>query len=171
MINKLKKYISFKADHYQSVHNGPILSIERNPFASELFLTIGQNIVAVWNEAILTSPIFWRRRESHTTDVKWSLIRASVFFLIRIDGTIELWDILTRTDNPCITHNLGGHILTILSQHKLPMAVDVITVGDHKGNIRVFTTPAGFSKPVADEVAVSAKFQRDEFSIIASLMF
>lgn len=136
-----------------------------------MFLTVGQNIVAIWNEAILLSPIFWRRRENHITDGKWSLIRASVFFLIRIDGNIELWDILTRTDKPCVTDNLGGHILTILSQHKLPMAVDVVTIGDHKGNIRVFTTPAGFSKPIADEVKVSGRFIHGDLSIFASFTF
>lgn len=111
--------------------------------------------MAVWSEFFQGGPIFWRKRDHHITDGKWSLIRASVFFITRIDGNIELWDILTRTDAPSIAHNLGGHIITVISQHKLPLATDVLVVGDHKGNVRVFTPPAEFLRAVTEEVTVN----------------
>lgn len=145
----------FQAEIFTSIHDGPVLSVERNPFFSEIFLSIGKNIIALWSEQSFASPIFWRRRKSAISCGKWSTNRASVFFLTYYDGSVDVWDILTRIDEPCVVHNLGGNILTVLSQHKLSLPHEVIAIGDQNGNLRILKLPDRISKPVAHEIDVS----------------
>lgn len=140
---------------FAPVHDGPILNIERNPFVSEIFLSIGKNIVALWSEQLNSAPIFWRRRSSPISCCKWSSNRVSVFYLAYYDGTVEVWDILTRIDEPCISRTLGGNVLTVLSQHKLSLPHEVIAVGDQNGNLRMLKLPQCISKPLENELEVS----------------
>lgn len=82
--------------NFARVHDGPIISMKRNPFFPWLFVSIGRNVFAVWKEDYSYSPIFWRRRQNDLTAVSWSESRPSVLFLTRIDGSIEAWDILCK---------------------------------------------------------------------------
>lgn len=136
------------------MHDGPILNIESNPFISDIFLTIGKTIVALWPDNSASSPIFWRQRPSPISCCKWSTKRAAIFFLACYDGSIELWDILTRIDEPCVTYVLGGDVLTVLSQHKLSIVHEVIAVGDQSGNLRILKLPERMSKAVDGEIEV-----------------
>lgn len=82
--------------NFARVHDGPVISMKRNPFFPWLFVSIGRNVFAVWKEDYSYSPIFWRRRQNDLTAVSWSESRPSVLFLTRIDGSIEAWDILCK---------------------------------------------------------------------------
>lgn len=82
------------SENFARVHDGPVISMKRNPFFPWLFVSIGRNIFAVWKEDYNYSPIFWRKRQCDLTDVTWSESRPSVLFLTRIDGSLEVWDIL-----------------------------------------------------------------------------
>lgn len=143
-----------QTEMFAAVHDGPILNVERNPFFDEIFLSIGKNIVAMWSEQSYTTPIFWRRRSSPISYSSWSSNRASVFFLTYYDGTVEVWDILTRIDGPCVSHALGGNLLTVVSQHKLSLPHEVIAVGDQNGNMRILKLPQRIAKPIQNELEV-----------------
>lgn len=80
--------------NFARVHDGPVISMKRNPFFPWLFVSIGRTVFAVWKEDYNYSPIFWRKRQSDLTAVAWSESRPSVLFLTRIDGSLEAWDIL-----------------------------------------------------------------------------
>lgn len=82
--------------NFARVHDGPVISMKKNPFYPWLFVSIGRTIFAVWKEDYNYSPIFWRKRKCDLTAVAWSESRPSVLFLTRIDGTIEAWDILCK---------------------------------------------------------------------------
>lgn len=144
---------------YGAIHNGPVLMIERNPFISDVILSIGQKIFAVWDECNQSAPILWHRRESNITCAQWSPTKASLFFVARYDGIIELWDLLTRTDVPSITYDSGGSIITVITQHKLSLPMDVLIIGDRKANLRVFTLPPAVSRPKADDIQVKFPLQ------------
>lgn len=84
------------SEHFARVHDGPVISMKRNPFFPWLFVSIGRNVFAVWKEDYNYSPIFWRRCQNDLTAVTWSESRPSVLFLTRIDGSLEAWDILGK---------------------------------------------------------------------------
>lgn len=128
------------------MHNGPVLLVERNPFISDVLLSIGQRIFAVWSESNQSAPILWRRRESNISCAQWSSTKVSMFFIARYDGMIELWNLLTRTDCPSISYNAGATLITVITQHKLSLPTDVLLIADKKANLRVFTLPSAISK-------------------------
>lgn len=67
---------------------------------------------------------------------------------------MEFWDILIRTDEPCIAHSLGGNALTIISQHKLTLPEEVVAVGDSSGSLRILKIPEALARPMENEVNV-----------------
>lgn len=117
-------------------------------------LSVGQKIFAIWSECNQSVPVLWRRRETNITCAQWSPTRISLFFIARYDGIIELWDLLTRTDEACITHNAGTSIITVIAQHKLSLPTDVLMIADEKANLRAFTLPT-ISQPIEDDHDVS----------------
>ena len=129
--------------------------IERNPFMSGVILSIGKRIFAIWNENNQSTPILWRRRDTDITCAQWSPSRISLIFIACYQGTIELWDLISRTDQPCISYKTGATIITIISQHKLPLPTDILLIGDQKSNLRAFTLPSVISQSKVDDLKVS----------------
>lgn len=129
--------------------------IERNPFVSDVILSIGHNIFAVWSESNQNKPIIWRRREAKITCAQWSSTNPSLIFIARYDGMIELWDLVTRTDCPVIPYDGGAMVITVITQHKLPLLNDVFLIGDVKSNLRLFIIPPVISKPKEDNLEVT----------------
>lgn len=144
-----------QVDSFGVIHNGSILMIERNPFNSSIFLSVGQKIFAIWSDSNTTIPILWRRRNSSITCAQWSSTRISLFFIACSDGNIELWDLLSRTDDVCISHQTSASIVTVITQHKLSLSTDILMIADHKANLRAFTLPSSISQPKSNDHDVS----------------
>lgn len=87
---------TLQPEMFASVHDGPIYNISRNPFVHNLFLTIGRQVLALWHEEHIRSPIFWRYSKAQLTDCKWSQDKPSVFFVTTEDGNFGAWDILSK---------------------------------------------------------------------------
>lgn len=130
--------------------------IERNPFMSSVLLSVGEKILAIWNESNQSTPILWRRRKTSITCAQWSSTRISLFFIACYEGIIELWDLLTRTDEACVSHESGATIITVITQHKLSLPTDILVIGDRKANIRAFVLPSSVSQPKDDDQNVSS---------------
>lgn len=140
--------------------------IERNPFVPGVLLSAGQKIFTVWSESNQSVPILWRRRETNITCAQWSPTRMSLFFIARYGGIIELWDLLTRTDAACISHDAGTTLITVITQHKLSLPLDVLMVADQKANLRAFTLPS-VSRPKHDDHDVSKCYElKEQFNSI-----
>lgn len=129
--------------------------LERNPFMSGVILSIGKRIFAIWNESNPSTPLLWRRRDTNITCAQWSPTRISLFFIACYHGIIELWDLISRTDHPCISYETGATLITIISQHKLTLPTDILLIGDQKSNLRAFTLPPIISQSRADDLNVS----------------
>lgn len=129
--------------------------IERNPFMSDIILSIGKRIFAIWSETNQSTPILWRRRNANITCAQWSPTRMSLIFLACYGGNIELWNLIERTDQPCISYKTAATIITIISQHKLALPTDILLIGDQKSNLRAFTLPSTISQSKADDLNVS----------------
>lgn len=149
-----------KIETFATIHNGPVLMVERNPFMSDVILSSGEKVFAVWNESNQLVPIFWRRRKTNITCAQWSSTRVSLFFLACYQGAIELWELLTRTDDACISHESGATVITVITQHRLSLPIDILMIGDQKSNIRAFILPSVISQqhPEDQDVCIDAKF-------------
>lgn len=147
---------------FAALHDGPIVSVQRNPFMTDTFISIGGQIYALWHNEYKEGAIFWRRCKSLITHVQWSLDRPSVFFLICEDGTLDIWDLHSRIDTPSLSESLGGNILSQIEQHKSPISRRLIGVADHNTNLRIFILPHAFTQKHEEEEKFFKKFIENE---------
>uniref|UniRef100_A0A1I8M5P3 WD domain protein n=1 Tax=Musca domestica TaxID=7370 RepID=A0A1I8M5P3_MUSDO len=140
------------SEHFARVHDGPVISMKRNPFFPWLFVSIGRNVFAVWKEDYNYSPIFWRRCQNDLTAVTWSESRPSVLFLTRIDGSLEAWDILARDDDACLNDVLGGGIVTQICEHRPEEPDKLLGIGDYNSSLRMVKLPRSFYHFTAQEL-------------------
>ncbi|KAM3596241.1 uncharacterized protein V6R79_010830 [Siganus canaliculatus] len=84
-------------------HHGPVYALQRNPFFPKNFLTVGDWTARIWSEDIRESSIMWSRYQtSSLMDACWSPVRPSVFFTVKMDGTLDVWDILFKQSDPTL---------------------------------------------------------------------
>ncbi|XP_034017289.1 dynein intermediate chain 2, axonemal [Thalassophryne amazonica] len=87
-----------------SSHHGPVYAVQRNPFISKNFLTVGDWRACIWSEDIKDSPImFTGYQMSHLMDACWSPVRPSIFFTVNMDGMLDTWDLLFKQTDPMLS--------------------------------------------------------------------
>ncbi|XP_001353254.3 WD repeat-containing protein 63 [Drosophila pseudoobscura] len=137
---------------FAMVHDGPVVSVRKNPFYPELFVSIGRNVFALWKEDYPHSAIFWRKRPCDLTAVAWSETRPAVLYITRIDGILEAWDILARDDDACLIEILGGGIITGITEHRPSLPYKILGIGDYNSSIRMVKLPHSFDVPLDNEL-------------------
>lgn len=48
----------------------------------------------------------------HLTCGKWSPTRAGVFYISKADGAVDVWDLLDKTHEPCLTQSVSPAPIT-----------------------------------------------------------
>ncbi|XP_037936925.1 dynein intermediate chain 3, axonemal-like [Teleopsis dalmanni] len=129
---------------FARVHDGPIVATKTNPFLTNIFVTVGTTVFAVWKAEFHTSPILWRKRPSDLTSAAWSTTRPSVLFITRADGNLEVWDILARDDEPCFNDIMGGGCVTYVIEHPPTEPEKLLGIGDYNSSFRMVKLPPGF---------------------------
>ncbi|KAG9337234.1 hypothetical protein JZ751_029519 [Albula glossodonta] len=87
-----------------SGHHGPIYALQRNPFFPKNFLTVADWTARIWSEDIKESSIMWTKYHmAYLTDGCWSPVRPSVFFTVKMDGTLDVWDFLFKQNDPTLS--------------------------------------------------------------------
>ncbi|XP_046709967.1 dynein axonemal intermediate chain 2 [Silurus meridionalis] len=95
-----------------SGHHGPIYALQRNPFLPKNFLTVGDWTARIWSEEIKESSIMWTKYHmAHLSDGCWSPVRPSVFFTVKMDGTLDVWDFLFKQNDPTLTLKVSDEAL------------------------------------------------------------
>ncbi|XP_059149327.1 dynein intermediate chain 3, ciliary-like isoform X2 [Physella acuta] len=85
-------------------HIGPVYALQRNPQFTKNFLSVGDWCARIWSEDIRESSIMWSKQySSYLTDGCWSPIRPAVFFITKMDGTLDVWDIIFKQNNPTLS--------------------------------------------------------------------
>ncbi|KAL0233416.1 hypothetical protein PCE1_001931 [Barthelona sp. PCE] len=95
---------------YDNAHLGPVLSISRNPAFPRYFLSVGDWVAKVWyEEEALRSPIVTTHyHSSYLTSGQWSPTRPSCFLTTRLDGHLDVWDVLHKQTGPVISLHLSN---------------------------------------------------------------
>ncbi|XP_049885498.1 dynein axonemal intermediate chain 2-like [Pectinophora gossypiella] len=114
-------------------HNGPVLSLQRNPSFPKNYLTVGDWTVRVWSEDCRESAVLWSPplRYYYTSGV-WSPTRLSLMLMTGADGKLSLWDLLRRQGEPVLTMQLGMAPLLTQAFHEQG---SLLTIGNKIGTV------------------------------------
>ncbi|KOC65332.1 WD repeat-containing protein 63, partial [Habropoda laboriosa] len=155
----------------KKVHDGPITHALRSRDDGSLIATIGGKIFALWKED-LGIPLIWKKsdasyiprscdssdpilgnKELHSkghprlTAVSWGSFRPTILILTRIDGSVELWDFMVKSEEPCVLQSLSGRIITGIYTHELTFTTtQCVGFCDFNGILRMLQAPTIFLK-------------------------
>ncbi|CAL8102283.1 unnamed protein product [Calicophoron daubneyi] len=141
-------------------HLGPVYALQRNPFFPKNFLSIGDWTARIWSEDIRDSCIMWTaHHENRLSDGCWSPVRPAVFFSTRLDGSLDVWDVIFKQKEPTLSIQVCDeplHCLRIQEQGRL------IATGSHSGVCTVLELSEGFwTQPKNEKNLITAMFERE----------
>lgn len=94
--------------------NGPVRTIERNPFFVKNFLITGDWCAKIWSEECKGSPTtFLIKKRSQVLCGTWSAVRCSVFVTGDKQGELDFWDLLLSQRNPIFSLKFSSSILYV----------------------------------------------------------
>ncbi|XP_033209983.1 dynein intermediate chain 2, axonemal [Belonocnema kinseyi] len=98
---------------------GPVISVERNPTFVKNVLTVGDWTARIWSEDCREGCIIWTPgHRDLLTGGAWSTTRFSVFFITKVDGTLDVWDLLVQQDSPVLSVKVCDESLTSIRPHE-----------------------------------------------------
>ncbi|KYM99187.1 WD repeat-containing protein 63, partial [Cyphomyrmex costatus] len=124
----------------KKMHDGPVTHTVRSNYYHQVVVTIGGKIFAVWRDDF-GEPLIWKKSNVGYSACSWGIIRPTVLILGRMDGTIEIWDLETKSHEPSFMQSLSGRIITGIYTHELPLEPQCIGFCDFNGSLRTFTAP------------------------------
>lgn len=141
-----------KYNKYIKYHDGPLVSVVAFPPNSDVTLTIGGKIFAIWHKTMTERPILWRKSKYRYTHGSWTFRNSHMIRLTRSDGNIELWNILNNSKTSMGEQSLSGR--TLVCSHSQPMSTvkPVIGIGDYNGSFRMYIFPTTPLRSEYDEV-------------------
>uniref|UniRef100_A0A8D3AXA6 Dynein intermediate chain 2 axonemal n=1 Tax=Scophthalmus maximus TaxID=52904 RepID=A0A8D3AXA6_SCOMX len=141
-------------------HHGPIYALQRNPFYPKNFLTVGDWTARIWSEDIKESSIMWTKYQmSFLTDACWSPIRPSVFFTVKMDGVLDVWDILFKQNDPTLSLKVCDNALYSL---RVQDNGRLVACGSQQGEVTLLEICSGLSTLQKNEKSLlAAMFERE----------
>ncbi|XP_043505750.1 dynein axonemal intermediate chain 3-like, partial [Polistes fuscatus] len=122
------------------IHDGPVTHMVRSEYHEKIVATVGGHIFAIWRDDY-EEPIIWKKSSLSYTGCTWGNFRPTILVLVRIDGTIEIWDFIVKGQEPIITQSVSGRIITGIYTHELPLDPQCVGICDFNGTLRIFTAP------------------------------
>nr|XP_019951049.1 PREDICTED: dynein intermediate chain 2, axonemal [Paralichthys olivaceus] len=144
---------------YES-HHGPIYALQRNPFFPKNFLTVGDSIARIWSEDIKDSFIMQTKNQmASLTDACWSPVRPSIFLTVRMDGVLDVWDILFKQNDPTLSLKVCDKALNSLRIHDNGR---LVACGSEQGDVMLLEICSELSTIQNNEKnLLSAMFERE----------
>ena len=144
-----------------SGHHGPIYGLRRNPFNSKYFLSIGDWTARVWVEdtAVKTPILTTKYHPTYLTGGTWSPSRPGVFFTIKMDGAMDVWDLYYKHNEPTLTVQVSDLALTAFAVQE---SGGTVAVGTSDGCTSVLQLSTGLSEASpAEKANINAMFERE----------
>ncbi|XP_041867914.1 dynein intermediate chain 2, axonemal isoform X2 [Melanotaenia boesemani] len=141
-------------------HHGPIYALQRNPFFPKNFLTVGDWTARIWSEDIKESSIMWTKYQmSCLMDACWSPVRPSVFFTVKMDGMLDVWDILFKQSDPALSLKVCDKALYSL---RVQDNGHLVACGSQQGEATLLEISSGLSTLQKNEKSLlAAMFERE----------
>lgn len=159
--NRKAKNPADRVKYVLSGHHGPIYGLRRNPFNSKYFLSIGDWTARVWTEdnAVKTPILTTKYHPTYLTGGTWSPSRPGVFFTIKMDGTMDVWDLFYKHNEPTLTVQVSDLSLTAFAVQE---SGSTIAVGNSDGSTSILQLSQGLSEAAPTEkTAINAMFDRE----------
>ncbi|CAE1300154.1 DNAI2 [Acanthosepion pharaonis] len=125
-----------------SGHAGPVNALQRNPFFPKNFLSVADWQAQIWSEESKESSIMkTKQHSSYLTDGCWSHVRPAVYFTTKMDGTLDIWDLIFKHNDPTLTIQVCDeslHSLRVQEHGKLAAC------GSHSGTITLLELSSRF---------------------------
>ncbi|XP_064532234.1 dynein axonemal intermediate chain 2 isoform X2 [Pseudopipra pipra] len=89
-------------------HIGAVYAVARSPFNPKVFLSVGDWTARIWSEENLDSSSIMETKchVPYLLDGCWSPVKPSVFFTVRSDGILDVWDFLFHQKEPSLSLKL-----------------------------------------------------------------
>jgi len=140
-------------------HSGPVYAVQRSPFMPKFFLTIGDWTWRLWNEELRSPVITSKYFMSYMTDTCWSPARPGVFMTTKMDGTLDVWDIFYKQNEPVLStqvHDDGLYSVSIEQQGSL------LCTGSVDGSVYLLELSEGLTTLQRNEKPqITAMFERE----------
>ncbi|KAH9523462.1 WD repeat-containing protein 63 [Bulinus truncatus] len=152
-----------KPAYYHCLHDGPIVSMQRSPFFKEVLLSVGGWTFALWKEGVTGGPILCPAASNVRLSCgMWSPTRPGVFFISKVDGTIDVWDLLDKTHEPTLTQSVSPTSITAIYPYQVTQKQQLIAVGDNTGTLHILEIPWSLRQQTPNEVnGVSNYIERE----------
>jgi WD40 repeat protein len=157
-----------RVEHVFEGHYGPVCDIKRSPFFPTIILSVGGKSFRIWKEGVSEGPLLISPLSTcNLTSGEWSPTRPGVFFIGKRDGTIEIWDLIDRSNTPSLCQNISSTGVTFLIIHQYKNKTranrQFLASGDDEGTLHVIEIPKNLTKIKRNEKSVMKNFfEREE---------
>lgn len=151
-------------------HAGPIQLVERSPFFPDILLSVGDWSFKIWKEGV-SQPIFSSGSSpTYLCNGCWSPGRPGVIFIARLDGTLEVWDLLDRSHEPSMIYTASSFPISsikfnpMVGSQRDQLKEQLLAVGDNQGVLHILEMPRNLRRPVGNEVQTMRTFFERELA-------
>lgn len=146
-----------------AAHYGPVVSVQRSPFFQDTILTVGDWTFNIYKAAAKEPVIKSSFAPTGLTCGRFSPTRPGVIVTARADGSVDIWDLLDRSHEASLQHNVGPAAVTALEfWGDGSPNLQLLAVGDQQGTLHVFEIPRNLRRPLPNEGAlVDALLKRE----------
>ncbi|XP_026201778.1 WD repeat-containing protein 63 isoform X2 [Anabas testudineus] len=156
---------SSKPLHCSNIHHWLVNTVQRSPFFKDIILTTGGWNFAIWKEGVMDGPIIVSQSYEQACTVGcWSPSRPAVFFIGKEDGSIEVWNLLEKSNEPVQVHAHATNArITSITPWIASPKQHFLAVTDYVGMVRVFEIPKKLYIPSRTEsISVKKCFELGE---------
>lgn len=140
-------------------HHGPVYSVMRNTFFAKFFLTVGDWTARIWSDEIKTPMYMTFYHKAYLTSGTWHPVRPGVFCTSRMDGTMDVWDLLYKQNAPVLSCQVSDYSLHTL---KLQQDGRIVAVGGVDGSTNLLELSPGLCELARDEKNIIGQmFERE----------
>uniref|UniRef100_A0A8C5ID73 DNAI2 protein n=1 Tax=Junco hyemalis TaxID=40217 RepID=A0A8C5ID73_JUNHY len=142
-------------------HIGAVYRVTRNPFFPKVFLSVGDWTARIWTEELMDSSSIMETRyhSSYLMNTCWSPVKPAVFFTVRSDGVLDIWDILFHQKEPSLSVKVSNDpLLSLCSQDN----GRIVSCATKMGNVSLLELSPGLCTIRKNEKTLtSTMFERE----------
>lgn len=154
-----------KPDFYHTVHDGSLNTVQRSPFFKDVLLCVGGWNFTIWKEGVIqqntatSGPILSSAPNSiRLTSGHWSPSRPGVFYISKVDGSVDVWDLLDKTHEPSITQSVSPVAITSIYPFAVTHKQHLLAVGDNAGTLHILEIPWSLRLSTPNELTGVANY-------------
>lgn len=85
-----------------------------------------------------------------------------MFYITKQDGSIDIWDLLDRTHEPCMNQSISPVPITSIYPYQVTTKQHLMAVGDAAGTLHILAIPWSLRQPTPNElISMSNYIERE----------